>query len=55
VWSEFELNVCVCVCVCVCLCVYFSLPQFFPFVALPDDGRNYRPKHVIVSVMNKLM
>jgi hypothetical protein len=28
-------------------------PQFFPFciiLAQPDDGRNYRPKHVAVNV-----
>jgi len=30
-----------------------SLLPFYIIVALPDNGRNYRPKHVVVNVMNK--
>jgi len=41
--------------------VYFiykgeTFTSFLPFciiVALPNDGRSYRPKHVVVNVMNK--
>ena len=30
-----------------------SLLAFYILEALPNDGRNYRPKHVVVNVMNK--
>ena len=30
-----------------------SLLPFYIIVALPDNGRNYRPKHVVVNEMNK--
>jgi len=37
--------------------VYFnastSVLPFCVTVALPDDGRNYRPKHVVVNVLIK--
>jgi len=37
---------------------YCSVPVtlqyfFYIIVTLPDDGRNYWPKHVIVKVINK--
>jgi len=31
-----------------------SVLSFYITVALPDDGHNYPPKHVIVNVMNTL-
>jgi hypothetical protein len=30
-----------------------SVLSRYVIVALSDDGRNYRPKHVVVNVMNK--
>jgi len=30
-----------------------SVPLFYTIVTLTDDGRNYRPKHVVANVMNK--
>jgi len=30
-----------------------SVLPFYIIAALPGDGRNYRPKHVVVTAMNK--
>jgi len=30
-----------------------SVLAFYIAAALPEDGCNYRPKHVVVNVMNK--
>jgi hypothetical protein len=30
-----------------------SILPFYIVVALPDDGRNCRPKHVVVNVKNR--
>jgi hypothetical protein len=30
-----------------------SIVPFYIIAALPDSGRNYRPKHVVVTEMNK--
>jgi len=31
---------------------FISAFPFYIIVSLPDDGRNYRPKHVVVNVTN---
>jgi hypothetical protein len=30
-----------------------SVLPFYVIASLPDDGHNFRPKHVVVNVMNK--
>ena len=30
-----------------------TLFSFYIILSLPDDGRNYRPKHVVVKVINE--
>ena len=59
------LCMCVCMFVCVCVCVIYSTDDaackqhrrcYIPQSSAPEDGRNYRPKHVeLIEIVNKVI